>query len=118
MSGFFAKKSAPANVEEEQAAIIDDGAPLTDNVCRKHNNPGTMICDCKTEPICDLCMKDHQGIEHKKMFLKDISKAFPSLMNKKIEENNTFYKGYKSSLSGKYFQGYVEFFEDVIDSTH
>ena len=52
------------------------------------------------------------------MFIKDISKAFPTMMSKKIDDNNNFYKGYRTSLSGKYFEGYVNFFENVIDAAH
>ena len=98
MSGFFAKKSAPKNVEEGQTALgatIGDLIADGDMVCSKHGNPGTMICDCKTEPLCEQCFKDHQGTEHKKMFIKDISKAFPTMMKKKIDDNDNFYKGYK-----------------------
>ena len=52
------------------------------------------------------------------MFIKDISKAFPTMMKKKIDDNDNFYKGYKQSLSGKYFEGYVNFFEDCIQAAN
>ena len=43
MSGFFAKKSAPANVEEEKQALEATVADLIadgDMICTKHGNPG------------------------------------------------------------------------------
>jgi hypothetical protein len=58
MSGFNSKKSAPANVVAEDSNDFDT-AELDDIVCRRHKEQSDMICECKFEPICDDCLKDH-----------------------------------------------------------
>ena len=76
-----------------------------------------MICDCKFEPICDDCLKEHAGADHKKIFVQDINKTFPSMLQKKLTEADNFHKGFKNSTSGRFFEGYVEFFENALVTT-
>ena len=55
-------------------------------------------------------------MEHKKVFLKDICKTFPSILQKRIQETDAFYKTYKSSVAGRFFEAFLEFFDKCIDA--
>jgi hypothetical protein len=46
-------------------------------ICLKHGNPGEMICDCDCSILCDECVDDHSGMEHRKVFINEIAKTFP-----------------------------------------
>lgn len=75
-----------------------------------------MICECKSEPICELCYKDHAGMDHKKVFIKDVCKTFPKILQQKIQDTDNFFKTYRSSTAGKFFEAYLDFFDKCIEA--
>ena len=50
-------------------------------------------------------------MEHRKMFIHDLSKTLPQLLSKRMMDAEAFYKNYKNTESGKFFEAYVDFFE-------
>ncbi len=70
-----------------------------------------MICECQTEILCEDCYEDHVGAEHKKIFITDVPKMLPQLLQKRLIEADQFFKGYKTTESGRFFEAYVDFFE-------
>jgi len=50
-------------------------------------------------------------MEHRKIFISDISKTLPQLLSKKLSEAEQFYKNFKNTENGKLFEAYMDFFE-------
>lgn len=51
----------------------DDDLPK----CKKHKKVADMICECNNEAICEVCYKDHSGMEHPKFRIADLQKTVP-----------------------------------------
>lgn len=45
------------------------------------------------------------------MLITDISKMLPQMLQKKLTDAETFYKNYKITDAGRFFEAYVDFFE-------
>ena len=50
MKGFFSKSATKKPAKETPNGSMN---------CLKHGNPGEMICECKTEVLCEECYDDH-----------------------------------------------------------
>jgi hypothetical protein len=84
-----------------------------------HGNEATHICDCKGALLCDAkCLKQHMGPGHKKTPLIEVSKSFATIVTGKINNSADFYREYKVTETGEFFDSYIDFYDTCKLSAH
>ena len=54
--------------------------------CKIHQVEVIYLCECDSSLLCEYCLEEHTGLEHKKLTLEDVTANYGSYVNKKLLE--------------------------------
>ena len=66
--------------------------------CQKHGTVFTIYCEKEKTMICDKCVPEHTGLDHKKVFIKDYAKSLPPMVSAKLKDYNAHIDAIESTV--------------------
>ena len=78
--------------------------------CKIHQEEVIYLCECDSSLLCEHCLEEHTGLEHKKLTLEDVTANYGSYVNKKLLEVDERLGKYSRTRAGQVNYVLSEFF--------